>query len=167
MSAFIPGLNLAERYFRDAVRPALDRCFPGLAYSAGRLDFGSDVLGFDTPQSMDHDWGPRCTVFISETDYAMLHSRIAESLAWELPLEVAGFPTHFSQNDNNTRKNEPAAGRPINHWVVVTTPRRFFCDYLGVDPAQPFARRGLAHDPPATLAHGRFGEGVSRCIRRS
>jgi hypothetical protein len=54
-AAFIPGLVLAEGFYRDCVRPLLDEAFPDLPHAAGKLHFGSEVLGFDTPQSMDHD----------------------------------------------------------------------------------------------------------------
>jgi len=67
---FINGLDLCEQFFQEAVRPLLDHHFPNLRYAAGRLEGGSDVLGFDTPLSRDHDWGPRCTIFLTETDLA-------------------------------------------------------------------------------------------------
>jgi hypothetical protein len=44
MAAFIPGLALSERLYRDAVRPVLAARYPRLAHSAARLDYGSDVL---------------------------------------------------------------------------------------------------------------------------
>ena len=53
---FIPGLELSARFYREAVRPLLDARFPGLRHAAARLGRGSDVLGFDTEMSMDHDW---------------------------------------------------------------------------------------------------------------
>jgi hypothetical protein len=135
MPTFVPGLVLAERFYVEAVQPILQGHFPQLIYSAARLDFGSDVLGFDTPQSMDHDWGPKCTLFLSEHDYETLHDRIAEVMGWELPLEVAGFPTHYGWHADGTRNNVPATQRPINHGVTVTTPARFCAAYLGLDPA--------------------------------
>ena len=41
---FIKGLELSALFYREAVRPILDEHYPGLAHSAARLDFGSDVL---------------------------------------------------------------------------------------------------------------------------
>lgn len=65
---FIKGFELSSLYFKEAVQPILDSYFPHLDYSAGRLDFGSDVLGFDTPMSRDHDWGPRLILFLDENE---------------------------------------------------------------------------------------------------
>src|SRR5437667_257304 len=59
MTDFIPGLELAGRFYDEAVRPILDRDFPGIAHSAALIGPGSEVLGFDTPMSRDHHWAPR------------------------------------------------------------------------------------------------------------
>jgi hypothetical protein len=137
MPTFIPGIILAERFYREAVRPVLELHFPDLVHSAARLDFGSDVLGFDTPQSMDHDWGPKCTLFVSEPDYEAFRDRIDVVLGCELPFKVAGISTHFGWHDDGTRRNEQVTHWPICHGVTVTTPSRFFQEYLCLDPVPP------------------------------
>ncbi len=63
MSEFLPGLRLAEIFYREAVAPILAGHYPGLTYSAALIGSGSDVLGFDTARSMDHEWGPRLQIF--------------------------------------------------------------------------------------------------------
>ena len=65
---FIPGLKLSQYLYEAAVRPILEKSFPALLYSAALIGTGSEVLGFDTPQSMDHDWGPRLMLFLAEAD---------------------------------------------------------------------------------------------------
>ncbi len=52
---FVNGLRLSELFYTEAVKPILNARFPNLDYSAGLIGTGSEVLGFDTPQSMDHD----------------------------------------------------------------------------------------------------------------
>jgi len=37
MPAFIPGLELGAMFFREAVKPLLDRAFPALRYSAALI----------------------------------------------------------------------------------------------------------------------------------
>ena len=64
---FIPGLELAGRFYREAVRPILDDAFPGLAHAAALIGSGSEVLGFDTAMSADHHWGPRAMLFLDPT----------------------------------------------------------------------------------------------------
>ena len=67
---FLPGLELAGEYYARVVRPLLDEAFPGLRHCAVRLGEGSEVLGFDTERSTDHDWGPRLQVFLTDSDAA-------------------------------------------------------------------------------------------------
>ena len=62
---FVPGVELSRRYFHDVVEPVLAREFPDLRYSAALIGYGSEVLGFDTPMSTDHNWGPRVLLFLS------------------------------------------------------------------------------------------------------
>jgi hypothetical protein len=66
MTDFVPGLRLSERFYREAVRPVLDSEFPDLPHSAALIGTGSEVLGFDTEMSTDHDWGPRVLLFLQE-----------------------------------------------------------------------------------------------------
>src|SRR5437868_6814132 len=96
MPPFIPGLQLSEMFFHEAVQPILDRHFPGLVYSAARLDAGSDVLGFDTPHSRDHGWGPKCTLFLGEADFKRCAEDVSSTLSAELPCEIHGYSTHFA-----------------------------------------------------------------------
>ena len=62
---FIPGLDLAGAFFAEVVRPLLDEAYPRLPYAAALLGPGSEVLGYDTARSTDHDWGPRLQLFLA------------------------------------------------------------------------------------------------------
>ncbi len=62
------GCGWAGEFYAEAVRPLLDQEFPGLRYAAALLGPGSEVLGFDTERSTDHDWGPRLQVFLGADD---------------------------------------------------------------------------------------------------
>jgi hypothetical protein len=66
---FISGLELSRLFYEEAVQPIVARHFPHLAYGVGRLEAGSEVLGFDTPRSMDHGWGMHLTLFLTQTDW--------------------------------------------------------------------------------------------------
>jgi hypothetical protein len=45
---FVSGLELAQAYFTEVVRPLLDVAFPRLPYAAALLGWGSEVLGYDS-----------------------------------------------------------------------------------------------------------------------
>lgn len=131
---FMPGMDLCEAFYHEAVRPILDRRFPDLVHSAGHLERGSDVLGFDTARSMDHHWGPKTTIFLSGADCERFAGQIHEVMANELPYEVRGFPTHFHNSGHSGGVLKLISERPICHFVTTTTVQRFFDEYLGVDP---------------------------------
>lgn len=57
------GLELSRAFYEALAAPLLEKLFPGMAHAAGLLGPGSDVQGFDTPVSQDHDWGPGCSSF--------------------------------------------------------------------------------------------------------
>lgn len=93
--AFLPGLELSRILYEEAVRPLLDEALPGLPYAAARIGPGSEVLGFDSARSADHDWGPRLDLFLAPDDAAAHGEAIGRLLADGLPKEIRGWPTHF------------------------------------------------------------------------
>ena len=64
------GMELCERFFFEVAQPVLKQYFPSLAYTAGMLGYGSDILGYDDEVSTDHMWGPRFYLFLSQEDIA-------------------------------------------------------------------------------------------------
>jgi hypothetical protein len=132
---FIPGLRLSELLYQEAVKPIMATRFPHMVYSAARLDYGSDVLGFDTPRSTDHGWGPKLSLFVSEADHTQCRDAIVETLSEMLPYEIAGYPTNFASPQIDGGWLAPIASGPVNHGVSVSTVRSFSHDYLNVDPA--------------------------------
>lgn len=142
MTNFISGLELSNLFYLEAVKPVFDKHFPQLHYSAALLGYGSEVLGFDTEMSADHDWGPRLMIFLEEDDFAARHENIHEALRRELPFEFRGFSTNFSPpdlTDNGTQRLEIIESGLINHHVEIFTARTFFLDYLNFDLRQPIA----------------------------
>src|SRR5215218_5944287 len=99
MPEFVKGLELSGLFFEEAVRPALAAEFPALRYAAALLGAGSDVLGFDTEMSSDHEWGPRVDLFVGKEDYEHEGAAIEESLRQRLPHRFRGYPTGFTEPD--------------------------------------------------------------------
>lgn len=96
--SFIPGLDLSRMLFDAAVEPVLTEHFPELQYAAALLGGGSDVLGFDTERSTDHDWGPRVLIFVAGTVPRSTHDRIRRLLGTHLPAAIAGYPTRYIES---------------------------------------------------------------------
>ena len=136
MNRFIPGLELNRRFYFEAVKPILITGFPQLQFSAARIGKGSEVLGYDTPLSTDHDWGPRLQLFLRAGDYDQFQAEVTERLRHRLPRQFLGYPTHFSEPDHEgTRLLEETDG-PVNHRVEIWTTSGFFKDYMAYDPDQ-------------------------------
>lgn len=132
---FIPGLRLSELFFADVVRPILAESFPALPYSAALIGPGSEVLGYDTARSTDHDWGPRLRLFLHEDDRERHGARIDAVLRSRLPTVFRGYATHFDAPDAaGVRPLGSHAPGPVDHKVVVHAPRQFCLDHLGLDP---------------------------------
>ena len=136
MTDFIPGLQLSEALYREAVEPILAREFPKLPYSAARIGTGSDVLGFDTVRSTDHEWGPRLLLFLAESDAATHGPAIVETLRHTLPREIRGYPTNFGPTDEaGVSVLQPVESGPVEHKVQVTTVPGFLQERLGITAA--------------------------------
>ncbi|ETW96027.1 MAG: hypothetical protein ETSY1_28210 [Candidatus Entotheonella factor] len=133
---FIPGLQLSEQFYQQAVLPLLHQAIPRLSHSAGLLDAGSEVFGFDTPRSTDHHWGPRVLIFLSDNDYQQYAKRLNDDLAQHLPYEFMGYSTHFSEPDDfGVQLLEPIHSGPVRHRVAITTVASFCRKWLaGYDP---------------------------------
>lgn len=171
--SFLLGLELARRFYWEAVRPVLDAEFPGLRHAAALIGSGSEVLGFDTPMSADHHWGPRAMLFVAEPDYEARRGAIREVMRWKLPRRFAGYPTNFSEpnpDDNNTQLLREADTGPINHRVETYTMAGFFRGYLGFDitgeitPADwlTFGEQKLRTVTAGAVFHDEIGLGAMR-----
>ncbi len=136
MTDFIPGLQLSEALYHEAVALILAREFPRLVHSAARIGTGSDVLGFDTVRSTDHEWGPRLLLFLAESDAKTHGAAIVETLRHALPHEIRGYPTNFGPTDEAGVSVLQLVERgPVEHKVEVTTVSGFLQERLGVTSA--------------------------------
>jgi hypothetical protein len=137
---FVPGLALAAITYREAVRPILDAAFPGLVHSAALLGPGSEVLGYDTARSADHDWGPRLQLFLHPADARRHAPGITDALAERMPATVRGWSTNFSPPEpGRSRWLQPAGDRPIAHRVEVLDLDAWLAARLGGDPGNAMA----------------------------
>jgi hypothetical protein len=89
---------------------------------------GSEVVGFDTARSTDHDWGPRLELFVRPQDQAAA-AKLATLLDERLPETFLGFPVRYPRHD----------GHPPLHQVTFSDLGAFLSTLLGFDP-----RRGAS-----------------------
>lgn len=139
--AFLPGQALARQLYDEAVRPLMDAHAAGLPYGAAFIGAGSDVLGYDTARSMDHDWGPRLTLFIPDDMSEKWVPRLEKMFLSELPERIAGFPTRFQEFANDPGIMHMAGGDgegPLLHRIRITSAPAFLNETLGVRSMEDF-----------------------------
>jgi len=127
MPTFVSGLALAAATYRDAVRPVLESVRPGLVHSAALLGPGSEVLGYDTVRSTDHDWGPRVVVFVGRADA----DEVRAALTDRLPSSVGGWTTYSGRRGVEVHDLDdwlpahlgldPRTGMRARDWLAVPT----------------------------------------------
>lgn len=96
------GLELCRRFYVEVVEPVMKN-FWTVDYSAALIGPGSEVLGYDTEMSNDHDWSPRVYIFLEETDIS-LSENIREILEEKAPPSFYGFPVYTSMTVITTMK---------------------------------------------------------------
>ncbi len=141
---FIPGLELARLLHAEVVGPLLEEIAPGRRYSAALLGPGSEVLGFDTDRSTDHDWGPRLQVFLPAGTASREMNQISRALDGRLPAGFRGYPTRF-----------PLTGEPpsaARHHITLAVLRRWVRGLLGFDPQRGASTLDWLATPAQRLA---------------
>ncbi|TWF81457.1 uncharacterized protein DUF4037 [Pseudonocardia hierapolitana] len=149
---FVAGLQLSRAFYAEAVQPLLEE----VPHSAARIGPGSEVLGFDTPRSADHEWGPRLEVFLSPADAGRipeLHRRLAE----HLPRTFHGWPTHFEPVEGDHAGRMTPTDGPVRHRVGLTTVEEWCQERLGVDPRRGLSSGDWLATPAQALAEATAG----------
>jgi hypothetical protein len=122
MTNFIPGLQISRLFYKEIINPIVELSFPGMRHSAALIGTGSEVLGFDTEMSSDHDWGPRVKLFLDEDDFVENAKAVEELLKSSLPGQFRDYPIQWTID-----------GPSVHTCVELQTIRNFFIDYLGFD----------------------------------
>lgn len=166
----ITGLELARRFYDESVAPIVTQVLGRDGeFAAALIGPGSEVLGFDSERSRDHDWGPRCQLFLTG---APLEGRAAleDALTNGLPDEFGGFATGFSAADGDERGSAGGRG-PLAHRVEVLDLADWWQQWSGTSPGtSPTTTQWLAlptqrlaeltggavfHDPAGALTAAR------------
>ncbi len=137
MPEFLPGLELSRAFNHELVAPIITARFADLRYSAALIGSGSDVLGYDTEVSTDHNWDPRVMLFLDRTDHLQLSLEISDLLSRQLPNRFRGYSTHFSApntdaGDIGTQVLRDLDASPVNHRAEISTIDDYVRSYLGL-----------------------------------
>jgi hypothetical protein len=173
-AAFVPGMELGRRLFEEAGRAIVERVVQPDAYAAALVGKGSDVLGFDTERSTDHDWGPRFQVFLPDGGPEETAARLDAELRRHLPPVFHGFEVGFTDpdpDDGGSRMPAHSVDGSVAHQIEITTVAGWLRRHLGVDEASALSlldwltvpeQRLLEvtagevfHDPPGVLTAAR------------
>ncbi|MDG4766210.1 DUF4037 domain-containing protein [Solwaraspora sp. WMMD406] len=168
--SFVPGLELSRRFYRAVVAPVLAARFPGLRHSAARMDTGSELLGFDTARSRDHDWGPRVQIFLDRVDPSTIGA-VTTAVTAELPATFLGRPTRFAPDARRSLGVPDRNG--TRHGITVVEVGAHCRHALGFDPragvgdldwlATPTQR--LAEFTGGAVFHDGLPDGGLRAVR--
>lgn len=112
---FVSGVELARMFYIEAIRPLIEQ----RVHSAARIGSGSDVLGFDTPRSTDHGWGPQLRIFVTASEVDATRRAIGAGL----PAEFHGWPVRFGWDEVAVQDHVSVA--PLEEWLE---------SHLGFDP---------------------------------
>lgn len=127
---FTPGLKLCRDYYNQTIKPLLEKKHPALPYCAALIGYGSDVLEVDNATSMDHNWGPRCIIFLRENNIH-LKTALHDYLSLNLPVSFSGFPTNYSDPAyDGTQKMQFVAAPPVRHLIEICTVKDYCVDYI-------------------------------------
>ena len=152
--AFSPGLELS-RQLAATITPALRAMFPNMPLALACMGPGSDVLGYDTVRSMDHDWGPRLTLIVPDDVRDIAAARIDADIDQLLPPLISGFPTRFSEHADGTTFPDPAGS---THRLHITSTRRILCEGLMIDMIDHLSEAVWLSTPMQSLLEITAGE---------
>lgn len=80
------GLELARAFYTEVIGPLIS-----VPHSACLIGEGSEVLGYDTERSTDHEWGPRVQLFVAGRDI----EPVRQLIDGRLPETYLGYQTRW------------------------------------------------------------------------
>ncbi|MGK6317736.1 DUF4037 domain-containing protein [Neorhizobium sp. DT-125] len=105
--------------------------FPHLPYAAARIGLGSEVLGYDTEMSADHDYGPCVQIFLPETGFSTLAADLMEVMDRSLPDTFEQWAVRYPTNVRPPAANGPEGMLGSDHGVELYTVSAWCERFLG------------------------------------
>ncbi len=105
---------------------------PEIRYSAALIGPGSEVLGYETAVSRDHDWGPRVTLLVPSAELEATSSSLSMAMDHEVPETFLRYPVRFALSDPGAG-TAPRPGRIAGtHRVEITSVVDWCQDHFGL-----------------------------------
>jgi hypothetical protein len=124
------GLQLCKRFFQEEVSTIVESYLGSKEYAAGLISYGSDVLGHDDEYSRDHEWGPRCTVWLSDSDYIKHAEGLYRAISEQLPVSFLGFSTRYKVDpDIGCLVPASVAENGMHHIAITSVSRNMSVQY--------------------------------------
>ncbi|EFC40801.1 predicted protein [Naegleria gruberi] len=125
------GLDLCERFYHQIVTNILYKSDFGNFnenHSAALIGYGSEVLGFDTEMSRDHDFAPRVILFLTD-EYEEFSDKIKMELDEKVPSIFEGIPCRmrYQEDPNSRTSSDDNLGDLL---IQITTIEDYFSNYL-------------------------------------
>ena len=151
------GIELARLFYTEQVQPYLQRAHPNLDYAAALIGNGSEVLGYDTDVSIDHDFGPRLQLFLKEDDFSCVAQTIIHELEDVVPDRFQDFAVDFPNRHKSIGWNPKGFCGSERHAVEAVTIHAWFDRTLGVDVLAPLQPADWLRFPSQSLAAATAG----------
>lgn len=129
------GLQLSEKFYFEIVKPLIEINFPNLInrFAGGLIGYGSDILEYDDELSRDHEWGPRCHIWLLDEDYIKYAQDIQNVLQEQIPLEYNGFYTMFRYSDTYMALVTSDKREESFPHIAITTVKRHMHIQFGIE----------------------------------
>ena len=174
------GMELARRFWTEQVRPMIAERYPEQLgrVAAGLVGHGSECYGFDDALSEDHDFGPRCCLWLTDEDYASFGERLQADYDALKPTPDADATTPRAQGSSRRDgvfrigdffesitgyRQAPPADRP-HEWLMLdeatlaaATNGAVFADPVGAFSAARQAFKDMPEDVRLALISRRLG----------
>jgi hypothetical protein len=129
---FIPSLELSRMLFEEHIEPIIETHFPDLSFAAATFGMCSESFGLDDEISMDHMWGPRVTILLSNQDFNLFHDKLQSALRELLPSEFNGFKTTWMPPGVDVISTKEKILYSV--WTTTTSASLGFCGGLDALP---------------------------------
>ena len=132
---FRPSLELSRMLYEDEIKPIMDLGFLDVPYAAASLGMCSEILGLDDKVSMDHMWGPRVTIFLSEEDQARYGKELVEGFKQRFPKTFKGRKATWRKPGVDIQDTSEEMMYSV--WTTTVDNLLRFCGGVDALPLQP------------------------------